>query len=277
MAESDIPPSPSVEEPHDSDAAQCVECTSGEEAGIQLTVMQEHALGKCRACNWHRSKKGCVNGESCQFCHICSKAQGRQRKRQIRQILKAEARREQQLEESQSFHPNYIVISPQNELITSVESEMTPCVGGEIDDTPSKTSTNPDTSTCTSKSTAFRTDNKYLMGYLNPQDSLYYWYYVSPHGVPDHDRTTSTSKDLDEGVETSASSASSSADPTTSSETEFMTASIPQIGKMSWMDLPSTLPSISGGLGLKAASQTEIRVKSSLSADAKPFYPGTRL
>lgn len=37
-----------------------------------------HGSGDCRPCLWHTATSGCLNGEACNFCHVCKKIRRRQ-------------------------------------------------------------------------------------------------------------------------------------------------------------------------------------------------------
>ena len=58
---------------------------------------EHHEEGRCRPCAWHWREGGCINGVSCQFCHLCREgkllASMKDRKKTTRQA-RAAARKE---------------------------------------------------------------------------------------------------------------------------------------------------------------------------------------
>ncbi|CAK0883456.1 unnamed protein product, partial [Prorocentrum cordatum] len=48
-----------------------------------------HGTGDCSPCAWFWKKKGCSNGQQCEFCHICPEGELKNRKKQRQQDKKA--------------------------------------------------------------------------------------------------------------------------------------------------------------------------------------------
>eukprot|EP00929_Paragymnodinium_shiwhaense_P109324 TRINITY_DN75735_c0_g1_i1.p1 TRINITY_DN75735_c0_g1~~TRINITY_DN75735_c0_g1_i1.p1 ORF type:complete len:250 (+),score=42.39 TRINITY_DN75735_c0_g1_i1:82-750(+) len=52
---------------------------------------REHSTGNCRPCGFFWKSGGCSNGKGCEFCHLCGPKEKRQRHKEKKQTLKAQA------------------------------------------------------------------------------------------------------------------------------------------------------------------------------------------
>eukprot|EP00929_Paragymnodinium_shiwhaense_P029672 TRINITY_DN16954_c0_g1_i1.p1 TRINITY_DN16954_c0_g1~~TRINITY_DN16954_c0_g1_i1.p1 ORF type:complete len:224 (-),score=52.48 TRINITY_DN16954_c0_g1_i1:935-1606(-) len=52
---------------------------------------RDHGTGNCKPCGFFWKSNGCSNGKNCVFCHLCGPKEKRQRHKEKKQLLKAQA------------------------------------------------------------------------------------------------------------------------------------------------------------------------------------------
>jgi len=67
-----------------------------EAADPTLTPEERHIMGTCRPCSYfHFKEDGCRNGDSCEFCHLCTTEEARRKKQANKRIARNARERKQ--------------------------------------------------------------------------------------------------------------------------------------------------------------------------------------